>query len=357
MILKQVTGWLSAAGIAVALPLAGCQATGAGTTSTEVAQAPSGDRILTQPVGPIGGPKRVVAVGKFDAIGAFKEKYGDWDIGGGLAAMLTTGLMESEQFIVLERANVGQILSEQELKSQRLTRDGSGPALSQVTGVNLMIYGAITEFGDSDRGGGFSLGASGGGPGGAGGGLGGIAGGLLTGALSRQSASGKVAMDIRIVDTTTTEVLETYKIEESIESSGWDASVGYRGVNFGGNQFLKTPLGEASRRAVNRAVQRIAQRSARTEWSAQVVEFDGQLLYVNAGENAGLKVGDRYMVRRITKVLTDPASGRVLDKIASDLGIVEVTGVKEKLASGAFLPLGGEAPQRGDLVVQTTRPN
>jgi curli biogenesis system outer membrane secretion channel CsgG len=338
----------------------GISATFGEVTATELAQAAPAEstpRILTQPVKPIGGPKRVVAVGKFDAIGAFKEKYGDWDIGGGLAAMLTTALKESEQFIVLERANVGQILSEQELKSQRLVREGSGPTLGQITGVNLMIYGAVTEFGE-DSGGGFSLGASGGRGGGSGSGIGfGGLGGVLTGALSQQSTSGKVAMDIRIVDTTTTEVLENYKIEEKIETSGWDASVGYKGLSFGGNQFMKTPLGEACRRSINTAVQRIAARSNSVEWSAQVVEFDGQLLYVNAGGNAGLKVGDKFMIRRILKVLTDPATGQVLDKVTSDLGVVQLTGVKEKIASGSFLALSGEKPKRGDLVVETKTAN
>ena len=69
----------------------------------------------------ISGPKRTISVGKFDAIGAFTAKYGNWDIGGGLSAMMTTALIESGQFIVVERANLQQVLSEQELKASRLT--------------------------------------------------------------------------------------------------------------------------------------------------------------------------------------------------------------------------------------------
>ena len=65
----------------------------------------------------IPGPKRTIAVGKFDAIGAFTQKYGDWDIGGGLAAMLTSALVKSDRFVVIERAELSQILSEQELNA------------------------------------------------------------------------------------------------------------------------------------------------------------------------------------------------------------------------------------------------
>ncbi len=43
-------------------------------------------------------------VGKFDTTGAFTQNYEEWDVRGGLAAMLTIALMESKQLIVLGRA-------------------------------------------------------------------------------------------------------------------------------------------------------------------------------------------------------------------------------------------------------------
>ena len=71
--------------------------------------------VLTGSVPEVTGPKRTVAVGKFDSIGAFNNKYGNWDIGGGLAAMMTTALVESGRFIVVERAQLQQVLAEQEM--------------------------------------------------------------------------------------------------------------------------------------------------------------------------------------------------------------------------------------------------
>ena len=334
---------------ACALVLFGCKTTESakgGDSSTPAADkaSSSGDTapqpILTDTVPKVGGPKRTVAVGKFDAIGAFRQKYGDWDIGGGMSAMLVTALKESGQFIILERANIGQILSEQQMKGQKLVHQGSGPSLGKIIGVNLMIYGSITEFGDEDKGGGISLGASGGGMG-----------NLLSGAFSRQTSSGKVTMDIRIVDTTTSEVLDVYKVEEKVDNSGWDLSLGYQGINFGTNQFMKTPLGQAARKAISRAVQLIAAKANMTPWSAQVVEWDGKDVYINAGSGAGLKVGDKFMVATIVKRLTDPQTGQLLSVRKRELGIVQITGVESKMAFGSFTPLGIDAPQRGDLVV------
>src|SRR5689334_18266173 len=71
-------------------------------------EEPVPDKVLTAPVKPLAGPRRVVAVGKFDCIGSFRQNFGDWDIGGGMSAMLATALLECEQFVVVERAYLSQ---------------------------------------------------------------------------------------------------------------------------------------------------------------------------------------------------------------------------------------------------------
>lgn len=297
--------------------------------------------LLTEPVPDISGPKRYVAVGKFDAIGAFTSEYGGWDIGGGLAAMLTTALVESERFIVIERANLSQVLTEQELKGSKMTNQKTGPALGKLTGVQFLIYGVVTEFGAEDKGGGFSIGGTGGG-----------FGNLFSGALSRQSASGSVAIDIRIVDTTTGRIIDSYSAKERIKSSGWDVSGGYQAISLGTNQFNQTPLGEASRRAITKVVQFIARKAQKTAWTGRVVDIGGdEMIYINAGFNSGIKVGNNFIIERITKALTDPETGEVLSNRKKVVGYLQVTAVEEKLAYGPYSSEGMESPKRGDLVV------
>lgn len=296
-------------------------------------------KILTSDIPLINGPKRTVAVGKFDAIGSFTAKYGSWDIGGGLGAMLATALVESGRFIVVERANLQQVLSEQELKGAGVTTQATGPSIGKLIGVQLLVYGAVTEFGTDDKGGGFSIGGSGGG-----------IGNLFSGALSQQSASGKVAIDIRLVDTTSGQITETHRLVEPIESSGFDLNLGFKGISFGGNQFQKTPIGEASRRVITRAVQKIALEAQKTGWTGLVVDYDGTALYINAGQRAGIKRGDKFMIERVVKKLTDPTTQEVLFIRKKALGIVEITEVEQKISFGAFQPLEVIAPQRGDFV-------
>lgn len=70
---------------------------------------------------PYNGPKKTIAVTKFDAHGAFIAKYGDWDIGGGLASMLVSELNKTNRFIVLDRADLAAVLKEHEMLKEGAT--------------------------------------------------------------------------------------------------------------------------------------------------------------------------------------------------------------------------------------------
>jgi curli biogenesis system outer membrane secretion channel CsgG len=333
-----------AVAISAVLALSGCETTGSsGIVSSQSTQPESLATTPTSPTTPtiptIPGPKRTVTVGKFDAIGAFTARYGDWDIGGGLSAMLTTALVDSGKFIVVERANLSQILTEQELSGSGVAL--GGPKLGQLSGVQMLIYGSVTEFGVEDEGGGFGIGIAGS--------------GFLSSALGIRGSSGSVAMDIRLVDTTTGQVVESHTVKEPIKSTGVDVSFGYEGLSMGGDKFWKTPLGEASRRAINRVVHVVALRAAQTPWTGRVVDFDGQEMFINAGTGSGLQTGDQFMIERVAKKLTDPETGALLSVRKVEIGSLQLTGVEDKVAFGTYTPIAETKPQRGDLVLMMAR--
>ncbi|MGE0744792.1 MAG: CsgG/HfaB family protein [Rhodospirillales bacterium] len=365
---------LGAAAVGLALASAGCNETTAtgrpqivsSTAATQVAtQADGSTPILTKHVPMAAGPKRVVAVGKFDTIGAFTQNYGEWDIGGGLAAMLVSALKESGRFIVVERANVAQVLSEQELKGSGAANKATGPELGNLTGAQFLVYGAVTEFGTEDSGGGVSLGTSGGAVGTSAGAfgvstggvgfspnLGGLFGSRYNAGVSHQSSTGKVALDIRVVDTTTGEVIETHRVSETVDASSWDVSAGYKNISLGTNQFYKTPLGEAARAAITHSVLHLVRDAENKPWTAQVVENEDGKVILSAGGNAGLRAGDDFVVERVVRRLTDPATGQVLSVRKKTLGMVRIAEVEDRIAIGTFTALDVEAPARGDLVVK-----
>ena len=286
------------------------------------------------------GPKRTVVVDKFESTGAFDAAYGNWDVGGGLAAMLATALEQSGQFVVLERANMQRIIFEQELKSANVANPETGPQLGRVSAAQFVVIGAVTEFGMQDKGGGFSIGLAGGGgknP--------------LNTLLGTKHAEGAVAMDLRIVDTSTTQVVQTVKVKEPISTTSVSVSADYRKMSMGGDQFNNTPLGEASRNAIEKAVREIIATAAREPWHALLVEYDGKEAVINAGRNAGLKAGDRFNVERIVQRLTDPATGEVLSVRLRTLGTLEIRSVEDKVSFATYKASDGNQPVRGDLVI------
>jgi len=285
------------------------------------------------------GPKKRISVAKFDANGAFVAVYGGWDIGGGLAAQLTTALVNSGHFIVVERPDLGAVLKEQELAQLNVTSKGSGPQAGRLLGTQLIVRGSVTEFEQAAEGGGLNVGASG-----RGGGLG----NLVGGALATHNNQGVVAMDVRLIDATSGQVLQSRRIEKRITSS--DTSVGLTAsqVAFGGEQFNKTVLGQATRGAIEEAVAFIGASLAGLPWTGAVADVDGTRVFINAGGEAGLQAGDRFAVMAVERELTDPSTGQSLGRIEAQVGTLRVAEVQAAYSVAVM-----DAPfpaKKGDMV-------
>jgi curli biogenesis system outer membrane secretion channel CsgG len=293
--------------------------------------------MLSAPLPTIPGPKRTVAVAHFDAIGSFTAAHGGWDVGGGLSAMLTTALIESDRFIVLERGSLSTVMGEQQLAANGLTNAESGAQAGNLFGAQLLIMASVTEFGQNNSGGGFSIG---------------FTGSDLGGAISPQFSKGYVGIDVRIVDATTGQVVKSYTVREKIKSSALAGNINFKGFSFGGNKFNSTPLGEASRRAINQVAQRFATEAAAVKWTGRVVDAELGEVYLNAGSNSNIKVGDSFKIYRITKTLTDPTTGEMLGQRKRQIGTISITEVEEKLAIGEYHKHLDVEPQRNDLVIE-----
>ena len=290
------------------------------------------------------GPKRTIVVDKFQSNSQFDAAYGNWDVGGGLAAMLTTALQKSGQFVVLERASMPAIIFEQEMKASGVANPETGPKLGKVAAAQLVIVGAVTEFGVQDKGGSFNIGLGGN-----------VKGNPLSSLFGGKHQEGSVAIDVRLVDTSTTQVIQTVTEKEPISQTSYNASLNYSAMDIGGDQFNNTPLGEASRKVIERAVADVIAAAAKQPWHALLVDYDGKEAVINAGREAGVKPGDRFDVERIAQKLTDPATGEVLSVKRVSLGTLEVTRVEDKVAYATFATAEGNQPVRGDLVMSVSK--
>ena len=121
------------------------------------------------------------------------------------------------------------------------------------------------------------------------------------------------------------------------------------------NGYFNSPLGAATRQALNDAVIQIAEALGAIPWRGQVVKAENGSVWVDAGAEAGVNVGDRMTVERIGETLTDPATGAVLSQSMVQLGVVTITAAEPKIAMGAYAATVPGDPARGDYVVLQSR--
>lgn len=213
---------------------------------------------------PYSGPRARVAVTDFDwNVGTNKTTIG---IGGtdlsftsseyagiseGLKDMLTTALVQSKRYRVLERQNIDSVKSEIGLQEEGFT-DSSGIQRGAVQGADIAVIAAVT---------GFDPGTSG-----ASGSLGGLLGkkaGAIMGAVSGGYAKSSMAMDIRIVDAATTEVLAATRVEGVARDVNVGAALGALtgGAGLGGalGGYASTPMEKAIRTCIYEATKYIVE--------------------------------------------------------------------------------------------------
>jgi len=213
---------------------------------------------------PYDGPRARAAVTNFDwSIGSSKTTVG---IGGtdfsfsrseyagyaeGLKDMLTTAMVQSGRYRVLERQNIDSVKTEIGLQEDGYT-DSSGKARGNVQGVDIAVVAAVTGFDPGNKGASGSVG-----------GLLGKRAGAVLGAVSGGYSKSSMAMDIRILDVETTEILAATTVRGTATDVNIGAALGALtgGGGMGGSlgAFASTPMEKAIRTCIYEATKYIAE--------------------------------------------------------------------------------------------------
>ena len=253
----------------------------------------------------------------------------DWEIGTGMEEMLITALVNTGKFTVLERQALDDILAEQKLGETGKVSAQTSAQAGKLLGAQALVRGAITEFAheESGIGGGISIK------------------GLKIGA-NKQTAH--VGIDLRMYDTITGEITFSENVDGKAETTAVSLGGTYQGVSFGGAGFQKTPLGQATREVIDRAVELIVEQMKDVSWQGAVVLVKGTQVYVNAGDADNVDSGDVFEVFSQGEELIDPMTGICLGSEEQFLGIIRVTSVKDKYSIAEVEK--GEGFDRGDIV-------
>jgi len=254
-----------AAAVAVALLLGGCSSgavvTRGGGAALEAAQSEPG----------LDGRYRVVVAAIIDKTDPQKDESFDRQLEGmnggrpeaerltregilhGIRDMLVTDLFVQDRFIVLERAALDEVITEQEFSSDARAGEATRIPARQLEGAELIVLGAVTAF-DA-----------------------GISGAAVPipvplgdrgdfGVMHLRFKRGYIAMDLRVVDARSGRVLSSVAVNGRNSRFGMDFNVHLRSrhryVKLPGvlTYFQNTPVEKALQKMVTAAVDHVAGR-------------------------------------------------------------------------------------------------
>jgi curli biogenesis system outer membrane secretion channel CsgG len=259
------------------------------------------------------------------------------DIGKGIRALLTKRLQEAGKIRLVERAKVDTVMREQDFGASNRVKQGTNARIGQILGADVYLMGDIVAFGRDDRDKRFSVGSLG---------IGGVLGGVRIG---KKTDKAVVTINYRLVDAETSEVIDSGEAsgESKRESKGVGGIFGWSGGVVGGNvdmtsqNFAETIIGEAViattdklAAMMNEKVPNLPKRQVDIE--ARVATASASSLTITAGSNSGVEVGQTFDVFRVVSEIKDPVTGEVLDNEVEQLGVLTITTVRERVATGSY---------------------
>ncbi len=241
------------------------------------------------------------------AVVDFEDRSG-WghNIGTGLADMLVTELVKSGKFMVIERQELSKILEEQGLGLSGAVTPQSAAQVGKLLGVELMVMGSVSEFGEKKSG--------------LGGGIGKLG---IGGKLTKRQA--RAVVDVRLVNTNTGEIVLAESAEGEESSTGVD-KINVSDIDFGNpTHWDQTLLGKASRKSIEKCVDYVSKAMNKIPWEGKVIKVnDDGTLYMKPGSAGGVKPGMEFAIYSQGEELIDPDTGISLGSEERKIGKIKV---------------------------------
>jgi curli biogenesis system outer membrane secretion channel CsgG len=153
------------------------------------------------------------------------------NVGRELQDMLAAEMASSGEFQVLERREIDAVLSEQDLSASGRISQGTLVKMGKIKGAKYLIAGTVSAFESSTSGAGGKVRFK----------------GLSLGGKKEKAY---VAVDVKVVDTETSEIVDSRTIEATVKSKALGAGLSLRNFSIAGGAHKKTPVGKAIRACI-----------------------------------------------------------------------------------------------------------
>lgn len=248
-----------------------------------VENAPSVDNDLNSK-----GIKRKVAIGRFSnetqyAKGLFYDKEND-PIGKQALDILTSRLASSGKFLLIERSDLSEILSQSQ---------SNGSDLSSV-GADYMIIGSVTEFGRKNV-------------------------GKSNGFSTEKTQIVEAAVSIRIVDVSTGLII--YSDEGRGEATMTSKSNLVKSQSAGYDATLSD---KAISAAIGQLVENIINKCTDKPWRTYFLSYDEDGILIAGGESQGITIGDEFVIKTKGKKVKNPQTGILIELPGKPIGSMRI---------------------------------
>lgn len=258
----------------------------------------------------------------------------EWQVGSGVADMFVTSLFKIGRFSIVEREQIQKVLAEQKFGMTGLVDASTAAQIGKILGVKAIITGKVTEFSmDTTKGktpGGFGA-------------LGGI---------SIEQTVARCAIDARIIDTETAEILAAESAVGDKKKTGVSFSQGdLAGLAFGASDFENTLLGQAIRESVDNLAKKFSEAVGVTGEIIKVKTPD--LVYIDLTKEDGVQAGTVFKVQRPGEIIK---TKKGIIKEMVDVGTITVTNVKEGYSEASVDKAAVGQIQEGDTIISIPKP-
>ncbi|MDY6822635.1 MAG: CsgG/HfaB family protein [Thermodesulfobacteriota bacterium] len=312
--MRKHTSIMAAVLMAAFLVINGCAPKISGQVKDDSSRTGIGDE-LSKKEG-YTGPKLRVGVVNFQN----KTPSRVLGIGESAADILGTILQKTGRFIVIPQQDMESILEQQSMGASGTIDPSTAAKMGKVLGLNAIVTGAITAYSEAEEGQDYLV-------------------------YKKKKQIARVTVDYRVVDTTTgVQIMADSGQGEYAKSTGG-------ALGLGSKSSYDTDLRDgALRDALTKAMVNMLDQLEETEWRGRIAQVKGQRVYINAGKEVGLKVGDVLVVQELGEKIVDPQTRVVIGRAPGNIkGELMITGFFGKNGSVATVRSGGGF-QTNDLV-------
>lgn len=152
------------------------------------------------------------------------------DVARELQDMLASELVSTRKFQVLERKEIDAVMGEQDLSASGRVSKSTQVKMKKLKGAKYLIAGTVSAYEQSaSKGGKVSLGGV---------------------SLGGKKEKTYIAVDVKIIDTETGEIVDARTIEANAKASAIEAGLNIRNFSISGEDAKKTPTGKAIRACI-----------------------------------------------------------------------------------------------------------